>query len=663
MPNVESLKSYLQKQKTIIVDACVAKLKSSENIWSYLRNVIFGRRIKVVVVQEDVLPDSFLASAWKHFPASSFLEMSFLDVLDKYYASDSVFVFAPGISKWKMRIFLEYHNVKKGTCGMIQADDSSSEGTFTTQIENKAYSFRLPKLFGTGETTAVNKTISDPKTKEAGSFVRTKVKPIFEFPSTEELPPKKERLDIPEYKALFRDPAGSGLLDVPDVFTTKKGEKIILRDNVGKDGGESVVYKVEFENEKPTPMVAKMFRPERLTRNKQRKIERMLEKPVQDPCIAWPLDAVLYKGEIVGYVRNDAGEMSLKKYLSQLEQKKCPKLDSVLVAIKACEIVERVHEYGLVVGDLKPENFFLFLDSSGSADLNTMSIIDTDSFQIENFSMPMVTPPYASPLFHLSQEKMKQREKRIIDEIYVKPDMDYFALAVLLLQIFMGFFAVPYVLRAGEDNADYQNKCNSIAADCFRSNKFLFSNVSAEQTAIGIRNPNQQACWSHLPSPIKDAFCRSFNSLKDRKALSPAQLFSLLVRYRCEILNGGLSSLDSAYNVLRLTPDTCEKEILVIPYDRLKVDWGMDFDRDSSKLISHRNAEEIEKFKPADATAFDLESLLALLCDKSGFEFKGDEKERARKSLGETSLARIDMFNICLTANIGIAMSGKIERI
>lgn len=663
MSDLELLTSYLQKQKTIIVDACVAKLKFSESIWSYLRKIIFGRRVKVIVVQEDVLPDSFLANAKKQLPDSSFLELCFIDVLDKYYKSDSVFIFAPEVSKWKMKLFLEYQHFKNETCEMILAKDSSAGETFVARMDDNFVSFHLPKLFEDGNAFENEKMVSGPRDRGEPLFILKKVNQVFDFPSMDELPQNKEKLDIADYKTMFKNQDGSGLIGVRNIFTTKNGEKIILSDNIGKDGGESVVYKVKCEHERSIPMVAKMFRPERLTKNKQRKIERMLEKKIQDPCIAWPLDAVLYKGEIVGYIRNDAGEISLKKYLSQLEQKKCPKMDFISVAIKVCEIVEKVHEYGMVVGDLKPENFFLYLDSSGSADLSTMSIIDTDSFQIENFPMPMVTPPYASPLFYLVQKMMEKKEKRVVEEIFVKPDMDYFALAVLLLQIFIGFFAVPYVLREGEDNADYQKKCNRIAADCFREDKFLFSNVSIEQTAIGVRNPMQQACWSHLPSPIKNAFCRSFNSLKDRKALNPAQWFSLLVRYRWEILHGNLNSLDSLYNVSRMTLETCKKEEFVIPYNKVNVDWGTAFNYDSNNFASCRSDDELEKFKPADATAFDLESLLASLCDKSGFEFKEGEKETAKKSLLETSFARIDIFNVCLTTDIGIALSGKIERI
>ena len=642
--------SYLAGKKAIVLDVAISKTKAANSYWELFGYLYSKERVNIILAFEDDLSPAFFSEAEKHLPASSFKRRPFLETLKEYAKKDCAFVFAPGVSKFKISVFAHYRNMVGADCDVLFADESGRQGSFLTIIDGVRMTLGIPKVFeGAREERSEPEKPQKPKEKK-------ETKALFTLFTPDKKPPEKEAVVLPEYARLFKDTNGSGLLNQSDVFTTRKGDKIILRDNIGKDGGESVVYTAEFGKAKSAPMIAKMYRPGSLTKNKQRIIERMLEKPVDQQGVAWPLDAVLFEGEIVGYVRKDAGNSNLHNYLSSLELKKNPKRDSVIAAIKVCEIVARVHKLGLVIGDLKPENFLIYRDPSGAHDLNTMAVIDSDSFQIDEFPTSMITPPFASPILFGLQNYLKS------DIVYVPQEVDCFALAVLLLQILVGFASVPYLLSEGDDPDTYLAKYRAMSKDCLGKDKFLFSNVSKEQTSLGIRNPFQQACWTHLPSPIKDAFCCCFNKVGKKLGLSAEQWIQLLTKYSEELANGSLLSIDPDCNVMRFTNINQAEKAASFPYEKLKVNWGFAFLSGSRRAVSSRTKAELERFKSVFCSADGLGSLLNALCEKSGFVFKNDERERALASLNESATAEVDVFDIHLVVNIGIAVSGKIAR-
>ncbi|WP_094560602.1 hypothetical protein [Synechococcus sp. 8F6] len=76
--------------------------------------------------------------------------------------------------------------------------------------------------------------------------------------------------------------------------------------------------------------------------------------------------------------------------------------DAVLAALRLAESVAQLHRYGLVIGDLNPENV-LFEQQGQAAGTSTWRavILDSDSFQIassaERFHCPVSRPPYTAP--------------------------------------------------------------------------------------------------------------------------------------------------------------------------------------------------------------------------------------------------------------------------
>lgn len=148
-----------------------------------------------------------------------------------------------------------------------------------------------------------------------------------------------------------------------------------LRD-VLATGGEGTLYAIP---RRPTH-TAKVYHPSSRTEHRARKIEFMTRKKVTgtlSKMVAWPEDAILECGKIIGFTMTRFDAKPLESLLSNDE---CFKVDwkiRVKIVLRLSTIVAGLHAAGIVVGDLHPSNFGFTSDGN-------VVMFDLDSVQVRD---------------------------------------------------------------------------------------------------------------------------------------------------------------------------------------------------------------------------------------------------------------------------------------
>lgn len=143
-------------------------------------------------------------------------------------------------------------------------------------------------------------------------------------------------------------------------------------------GGEAIVYRTN------TPFIAKIYKREKNTTRRQKKIQLMLTKKVSCKGICYPVDSLTNEnGEFVGYLMRAARGVELQRSVfapKPVFLKKFPgwnKKDTVQLCVTILKKFQFLHERNIIVGDINPANILINSPTD-------VYIVDTDSFQIEN---------------------------------------------------------------------------------------------------------------------------------------------------------------------------------------------------------------------------------------------------------------------------------------
>lgn len=209
------------------------------------------------------------------------------------------------------------------------------------------------------------------------------------------------------------------------------GERITLR-TTGKAGGEGEIYQVA---EEPS-LLAKIYHPDQRSPDRAAKLAAMLNDPPLDPLeppitIAWPVDAVVVDGAIVGFLMPKAPETRPlhEVYTPKMRRRELPGLTYrylVRMARNLAAAVDVLHERGYTIGDVNESNVL-------AAPTALVTLVDTDSFQVvdrqqrRTFRCPVGKPEYTPP-------ELQGRNFREVDRTAAQ---DCFGLAVLLFQLLM----------------------------------------------------------------------------------------------------------------------------------------------------------------------------------------------------------------------------------
>lgn len=314
---------------------------------------------------------------------------------------------------------------------------------------------------------------------------------------------------IPEEDSTLNVTSIPGTNDQVYVFTNewrliRLGEKI-------SSGGEGVIYRAIPK------YVAKIYKKEHITRQKQEKIRKMLEFKLQCSGICFPVTAVYnLQKQFVGYLMPLAQGKELQRsvFIKPIFLKTFPdwkRRDTVELCITILEKIKYLHDRNILMGDINPANVLVVSPKE-------VYFVDTDSYQIETLPCPVGTINFTAP---------EIQGKRYSDFLRTVGN-ENFAVATLLFMILLPGKA-PYAQQGGGD---------PIANIKGMNFSYPLGDQGSKQTPDG----PWRFIWSHLTYDIKKAF---FNTFRDGGEYSTEQTrlgvddWLKLFRYYLRLLDEG----------------------------------------------------------------------------------------------------------------------------
>jgi serine/threonine protein kinase len=279
-------------------------------------------------------------------------------------------------------------------------------------------------------------------------------------------------------------------------------------------GGEGAIYETRLAGQ-----VCKIYHRNRLTNLKKRKIELMVSRRIDRAGICWPTEVVTdTAGEFVGYLMPRAAGTTIQKsmFVKPVLEKTFPnwtRRDLVNVAGTFLDHIRYLHNLNIIVGDINPLNLLVTEDST------RLWMVDTDSFQIENFPCPVGTINFTPP----------EIQGRNYGEFLRTRDHELFAVATMIFMIlFPG--KPPYSQQGGGTPAD------NIKSKNF---PYPFGRESAKvvqaSTPTNAPQGTWQFIWGNLPYRVRDAFYATF---REDKRVSIDEWADLLIDYRNQLEQG-----------------------------------------------------------------------------------------------------------------------------
>jgi len=308
----------------------------------------------------------------------------------------------------------------------------------------------------------------------------------------------------------------SKLPSLNDTVSSNKYGSIKLVKEIAA-GGEGIAY---LTNNK---LVCKIFKKEKLKQNKFEKLKLMISKPIEKRGICWPKDLVYNSSnEFVGFVMDQAEGFELQKsiFMPMLLSKKFPlwkKKNLVTLSKNILDLIQYLHNRNIIIGDINPFNILVKNE-------NDVYLIDTDSFQIENYPCTVGTINYTAPEIQGKDYKSFLRTF----------EHEYFAVATLLFMI-MHPGKAPYSQQGGGNpSANIKN------GD--------FSYPLGEDTNGKTPPGKWRFIWSNLPYKLKEAF---FNNFKNGKRIS-TENWCEIYKFYLQLLNKGHANNEISPNYFKI---------------------------------------------------------------------------------------------------------------
>lgn len=311
--------------------------------------------------------------------------------------------------------------------------------------------------------------------------------------------------------AISKIPATGDIVKLGSGFDFRLGAAISA-------GGEGSIYECELAGQ-----VCKIYHQHKLTQLKKKKIELMVGRKINRIGICWPVETVTTtKGEFVGYLmpRATGHTMQSAMFVKPRLEKIFPhwnRLDLVNVAGNLVNHILYLHSLNIIIGDINPMNILVTNDST------KIWIVDTDSFQIENFPCPVGTVNFTPP---------EIQGKNYSDFLRTK-EHELFAVATMIFMI-LHPGKPPYSQQGGESPAE------NIRAKNFPY-RYLTESSSDNVEFSGKNAPQGtwQFIWGNLPKVIKEAFHKTF---REDKRTSVNDWANLLRNYRHQLVQGYTSN-------------------------------------------------------------------------------------------------------------------------
>ena len=181
-----------------------------------------------------------------------------------------------------------------------------------------------------------------------------------------------------------------------------------------------------------------------------------------------------------------------------------------LVNVTAGTFIDHIsylHNLNIIVGDINPMNLLVTEDST------KVWMVDTDSFQIENFPCPVGTVNFTPT----------EIQGKNYSEFLRTKDHELFAIATMIFMIlFPG--KPPYSQQGGGSPAE-NIKSKNFPYAFFRDN----AKGSPESSGKAAPRGTWQFIWGNLPLSIREAF---FSTFREDRRTSVNEWTDLLVNYR-----------------------------------------------------------------------------------------------------------------------------------
>lgn len=291
---------------------------------------------------------------------------------------------------------------------------------------------------------------------------------------------------------------------VGSTFYNRNGTTPYRIGSMIKSGGEGGVFNIRGNDS----LVAKVYSYSTLSNPtaralKENKIGVMLSQPVKTTrtpdgmlLIAWPIDALYFNGQFVGYVmpkvhsRDDLNVVTN----TTLCRSHFPNFSwriKVMIAHNLAYIVQLVHEAGHVIGDMNPEN--LLVNSDG-----IITVIDTDSFSVNDWASGATYPCEVGVEEYLAPEI--QFAGRVSGRRFTQ-ETDCFALAVNLFRLLMGGYH-PFTCTTQDSGSSVPQ--TPIQANIVEGICPFVRNIPGHSTPPGA------PLITDMPPYIKDLFTAAF---------------------------------------------------------------------------------------------------------------------------------------------------------
>lgn len=348
----------------------------------------------------------------------------------------------------------------------------------------------------------------------------TKPSPTYVEPSSSEEIPINERFNFAkEVVQIEGQMPVSNIPKTGEYVTAVRNNnrrQILLLEELGS-GGEGTVYKTDRKG-----LVAKIYKPEKITRLRYEKLSLMLTKDIDCEGVCFPLAMIFnQRDEFVGYLMRAASGKDLGKsvFLPMLLKKYFPqwtKVDTVQLCITILQKIKYLHDRNVILGDINPYNILVVSPTE-------VYFVDTDSYQVEGFICPVGTPLFTAP----ELQRKKSYGLRTLGN-------ENFAVATLLFMI-MHPGKPPYAMQDGGGIVE-----NILAGD--------FSYPLGELKTGKVPQGPWRYCWSHLTYKLKETFYQTFRSdglYHDEKKRPGPGYWLRVFRYYLELLqNGKMTSQD-----------------------------------------------------------------------------------------------------------------------
>ena len=350
-----------------------------------------------------------------------------------------------------------------------------------------------------------------------------------------------------------------------DALFLKDGSRITLRRTFAS-GGEGTIYELDDRS-----LLCKVYHQNKLTADRQEKIELMLTRTVNDPMICWPREAVydsasVFRGFIMRRAPGKPVPLGHSLFIPAAFVKtrlSWTRLESSRLAMTILQKIERLHDMNVLIGDINPQNILL-------EDEKTVYFVDCDSYQVEGYPCPVGTVNFTAPEIQGSDFRHFLRTN----------EHELFSVATLLFMIFMPGKS-PYSHQGGEDGAANIRKMHF---------PYALGGRGSEEAPEG----PWRRCWSHLIPEMKEAFDCCFHESHRGESRVSIEKWLLLLDECSALLSNPRKAFmgprrQIGFDLSILPQNTCRAGKQGAEKPRWPNDSLTDRDRDLQRLVAEAN--------------------------------------------------------------------------